>query len=54
MLGFLRSPDLWPHGPILPLIRRRAGREEELGVLFDTWRACGLTGFSAPSSSRTS
>ena len=46
MLRFLRSPDLWPHWPFLPLIRRREGREEGLGVLFDAWGACGLTGYS--------
>jgi len=32
--------------PFLPLVRRREGREDELGVLFDAWGACGLTGYS--------
>jgi hypothetical protein len=28
------------------LTRRRPGKEEELGVLFDAWGACGLTRYS--------
>jgi len=45
-LRFVQSPDLWPHWPLLPLVRRRPCREAELGVLFDAVGACGLTGYS--------
>jgi hypothetical protein len=44
---FLATPRLWPWWPFLPLVRRRPGREEELGVLFDALHACGLPGYSA-------
>ncbi len=43
---FLTAPALWPHWPFLPVVRRRPGRAEELGVVFDA-RAAGLTGYSA-------
>jgi len=45
-LRFLQSPDLWPQWPFLPLVRRRPGCDVELGVLFDAWGACSLTGYS--------
>ncbi len=41
----LSAPALWPVWPFLPLVRRRPGRAEELGVVFDA-RAAGLTGLS--------
>jgi hypothetical protein len=44
---FLTSPCLWPHWPYLPVVRRRPGKAEELGVVVDLWRACGLPGYSA-------
>jgi hypothetical protein len=44
---FLTSPCLWPNWPYLPVVRRRPGRAEELGVVIDLWRACGLPGYSA-------
>jgi hypothetical protein len=44
---FLTSPCLWPNWPYLPVVRRRPGRPEELGVVIDLWRACGLPGYSA-------
>ena len=40
---FVRAPALWPHWPFLPVVRRRPGRAEELGVVFDA-RAARLTG----------
>ena len=43
---FLSTPALWPHWPFLPVVRRRPGRAEELGVVFDA-RAARLTGHSA-------
>ena len=43
---FLSTPALWPAWPFLPLVRRRPGRAEELGVVFDA-RAAGMTGFAA-------
>ncbi len=42
---FLSAPALWPHWPFLPVVRRRPGRAEELGVVFDA-RAARLTGRS--------
>jgi hypothetical protein len=46
-LLFLTSPCLWPAWPYLPVVRRRPGRPDELGVVVDLWRACGLPGYSA-------
>src|SRR4051812_31683954 len=46
-LLFLREPRLWPMWPFLPLVRRRPGREEEYGLLFDAVAAAGVYGFSA-------
>ena len=43
---FLTTPPLWPVWPFLPVVRRSRGREE-LGVVFDAWHVCGLTGYSA-------
>jgi hypothetical protein len=45
-LLFLTHPRLWPAWPYLPVVRRRAGREE-LGVLFDFRGTTGWTGYSA-------
>ncbi|OWK34219.1 hypothetical protein FRUB_10190 [Fimbriiglobus ruber] len=44
---FVSTPTLWPGWPFLPVIRRAADREEELGVVFDALGACGLTGYRA-------
>lgn len=46
-LLFLSSAALWPHWPFLPVIRRRPGKEEEYGILFDAFTACDLPGYSA-------
>src|SRR6476659_658324 len=46
-LLFLSTPNLWPCWPFLPLVRRTNGAEEEQGLLYDAFHACGLTGFSA-------
>ena len=46
-LFFLTRPDLWPHRPFLPLVRRRPGEEEELGVVFDALHAMDLPGYSS-------
>ena len=40
---FVGAPARWPHWPFLPVVRRRPGRAEELGVVFDA-RAARLTG----------
>jgi hypothetical protein len=32
---YLGEPSLWPAWPLLPLVRRRPGRAEEYGFLFD-------------------
>jgi hypothetical protein len=46
-LLFLSTPKLWPAWPILPLIRRDPGCEDECGVLYDVFGLKGLAGFSA-------
>ena len=46
-LLFLSKPALWPAWPYLPLMRRRPGREEEYGVLYDVLHLSGRTGYSA-------
>lgn len=46
-LLFLSTPRLWPAWPFLPLVRRRPGCEEELGLLYDGLGAGGLTGLSS-------
>jgi len=46
-LIILSEPEHWPAWPFLPLMRRRPGREEECGVIYDALRAKGLTGYSA-------
>ena len=43
----MACPRLWPCWPYLPLVRRRPGRERELGLLFDAWGTVGLTGYAA-------
>lgn len=45
-LLFLTHPRLWPAWPYLPVVRRRAVREE-LGVVFDFRGTTGRTGYSA-------
>ena len=40
------TPAAWPAWPFQPVVRH-AGGEEELGVLFDAFGLCRLTGFSA-------
>jgi hypothetical protein len=42
-LQVMSNPGLWPTWPFLPLVRRRPGGAEELGLLFDQ-SVCGLTG----------
>ncbi len=46
-LLFFTSPALWPIHPVLPLVRRRPGQEEEYGLLYDLKGAFGLLGYSA-------
>src|ERR1700722_4358269 len=46
-LYFFTHPQDWPLWPYLPLVRRRPGAEEELGLLFDALGACGVAGRSA-------
>ena len=45
-LHFLSDPESWPLWPFLPLVRRRPGHDEELGVLYDALHARGLAGFA--------
>jgi hypothetical protein len=46
-LYFFTHPREWGLWPYLPLVRRRPGIEQELGVLFDALGACDLAGLSA-------
>ncbi len=40
-------PDLWQHYPFLPLVRRKADGEQDLGVLCALKGLARLCGFSA-------
>jgi hypothetical protein len=46
-LHFLTHRAGWPLWPFLPVVRRRPGRAEELGVVFDALGACDLAGYGA-------
>jgi hypothetical protein len=46
-LRFMGQPSLWPFWPFLPLVRRRPGHDQELGLLYDAFNLSGRTGFSA-------
>jgi hypothetical protein len=45
-LFFLTHSKHWPHWPFLPVVRRRPGCEEELGVVFDSLNAGGPAGYT--------
>jgi hypothetical protein len=45
-LLFLRNPRLWPHWPILPVVRRTTGGLD-CGLMFDARHVCGRYGYSA-------
>jgi hypothetical protein len=44
---FLSEPSLWPAWPILPLVRRRPGSDDECGFLFDFEKVYGRAGFTS-------
>ena len=46
-LEFLARPDLWESWPYLPLVRRRPGEEEELGLVFDGLHVMELPGYGS-------
>ncbi len=46
-LRFMGKPSLWPVWPFLPLMRRKPGKEEEYGLLYDAFTMSGKTGFSS-------
>ena len=46
-LVFFRTPSLWHVWPFLPVMRRRPGREEECGLLYDAKGQSNLMGYSA-------
>jgi hypothetical protein len=46
-LLYLARPALWPTWPYLALVRRRPGRDEEYGLLYDAYNLSGKTGYSA-------
>ena len=46
-LLFLTTPALWPFWPLLPLVRRRPGAEEECGLLYDALHRSGTAGYGA-------
>jgi hypothetical protein len=43
---FFLRPDLWPDWPFLPVVRRRPGGEQDLGLLYDFAHTSGRTGYS--------
>ena len=43
----MAEPGLWPAWPFLPLVRRKAGEDDECGLLYDAFGRDGRTGFSA-------
>src|SRR5438874_1185855 len=43
----MADPTRWPAWPFLPLVRRRPGRDDECGLLFDFRGTDGRTGYSA-------
>jgi hypothetical protein len=45
-LMFVTTPALWPTWPFLPVVRRTNG-VQELGVMFDAFSTCEVTGYSA-------
>lgn len=46
-LLFFTTPSLWPQWPALPLVRRREGQDEEMGLLLDVMGLEGPPGYSA-------
>src|SRR5689334_21663211 len=46
-LLYFRSPVLWPTWPFIPVVRRREGAEDEMGVLYDCWSVGRRPGYSA-------
>jgi hypothetical protein len=46
-LFFFRNPERWPAWPHLPVVRRKPGGEEDLGVLYDFAHTSGRTGFGS-------
>jgi hypothetical protein len=46
-LLFFTCPELWPNWPVLPLVRRREGQSEELGLLVDAMGLADRPGYSA-------
>jgi hypothetical protein len=46
-LLFFATPSLWPLWPFLPLVRRRPGCTDELGLMYDVFHVTGTTGASA-------
>jgi hypothetical protein len=46
-LLFFTKPRLWSHWPFLPLVRRKHGKDEECGLLFDAKTLHNLPGYSA-------
>jgi hypothetical protein len=48
LLHLLQTPGLWPHWPILPVIRRTTDSSDvECGVLFDARGCANLYGYSS-------
>jgi hypothetical protein len=46
-LRFFATPQLWPHWPYLPLVKRLPGKVEQYGVMFSAMECCNLPGYSA-------
>jgi hypothetical protein len=46
-LLFMRTPEWWDAWPFLPVVRRQAGCDEELGLLYDVFHWKGVPGYAA-------
>jgi hypothetical protein len=46
-LLFMTQPSLWPVWPLLPLIRRKPGGDQDEGLLYDVFHKNGRGGYSA-------
>ncbi len=45
-LVFLSTHELWDFWPFMPVVRRKPGCEQEMGVVYDALHAKSLPGYS--------
>src|SRR5436190_345611 len=46
-LYFLANPEQWMFWPFLPMVRRRPGTDDDVGIVYDAMHDRGLPGYSA-------